>query len=642
MKYLEIFGIDLVRVAVLNNVYNVTETVPLNGVPSLTFSVPENDNRAQELQKRRFVRWDHGEMYRILDIDDADTGSIVRTVTCEGVIATLADDVMFQDHIVDSSSTTAAAIRYILNRQAVRRWQLDTCDFSYRFEYAWSSENLLNALFSIATPFTTPYRFVTDTSSYPWKISLKQINTVTPSFYIFERLNFLSTHKKEESGKLFTRLYGLGTGEGVNQVTIADANNGLLYVDAPQQYIDQYGLISGVYTAREYDSPEKLKAVLDAMILETCEPQVTYEVAAVDLHEVGTGSLLTAEPGDCIRLADGVTTYITQVSRNHDKPGDMTLTISNKAKDLADDLAELADRQRIEMTYSQGATQLWANTTSDNASSSSGHAHPIWIPATAKIINSVHIKIELEKFRTYSKTTSSTSNETKTSSSTSETTQTSSASGKHTYTSAEAAKQSITSSEESSVTSDTGEGVFDNADVASKTAAASGGGAAYTDYASAETPPVASHRHSIKNHYHLVPYHQHTHEFTIGSHSHTVEVKKHSHTVAIDDHTHTVKVPSHSHTVTIPGHKHDIQYGIYTASDTPTRADVYIGSSNTPAFSMEKNWEGDITQYLIDSNSGKIPRGRFLKITIKPDALAKVTVSSAIQAFIQSKTGGKY
>ena len=100
-----------------------------------------------------------------------------------------------------------------------------------------------------------------------------------------------------------------------------------------------------------------------------------------------------------------------------------------------------------------------------------------------------------------------------------------------------------------------------------------------------------------------------------------------------------IRIPSHTHKVDTPNHRHDIEYGIFNSNETPSRADVYINGEF--AFSMGTSYEGDITQYLIGS-SGKIPRGTFIKLQVKPDTLAKVTVSSATQAFIQSKTGGNY
>ncbi|MBQ6483111.1 MAG: phage tail protein [Anaerolineaceae bacterium] len=653
MRYLEIFDANLERIDVLDTASKVSETDPLNGVPSFSFTIPMHDDRGNHIRKRGFVRYDHGQIFRVLTTDDLKNSTSEKKITCEGAIATLADDLMFQDHIIDSGNNTSDAIRYIMNHQTIQRWVLGECDFEYWYEYGLSSENLLNALMSIPKPFTSGYRFVYDTSVYPWRLSLKRISE-QPTYYVFEKLNFLQEKKVEESTNLYTRLYGLGAGEGVNQVVISDINNGLPYVDAPQEYIDKYGLISGVYTAREYDNAETLKAAMDAMILQVCEPQVTYSIDAVDLHELMTGSFQNAEPGDSIRLSDGTITYITQIQKNYDQAGDMKLTVSNKPTDLANSLAEIADRQRIEMTYSQGATQLWSNTTSDNANSTNGHTHPIWMPRTARIVNSVNVKIELERFRAYSKTTTSGGASTVTSSSGGESTQTSESGGGTTETSSPAGNATYTSSSGGGVevtsesgggTSDssTGNGVFGNASYSTQGPDTDKTGKTATGWDSLD-----NHQHSLSNHKHTVPIQQHTHKFSVSSHSHKVKISSHRHSIDVGNHTHTVEIPSHNHMIRIPSHthkvdtpnhRHDIEYGIFNSNETPSRADVYINGEF--AFSMGTSYEGDITQYLIGS-SGKIPRGTFIKLQVKPDTLAKVTVSSATQAFIQSKTGGNY
>lgn len=623
---LEVFGLDMRRTAVLTTSSDNHETEKLNGISTFSFKVPKSDTKIEYLKKRRFVRYDDGEAYRIIDIADVKNAVGYKQASCEHALATLADDVMFQDHVVgNSGQDTAFVINYILSFQRVRRWVLARCDFSYFYEYGWSSENLLNAIFSVAKPFVDLYKFETNTHVYPYELSLVRINPqAKPQFHVFERLNFLEEHRKEESGEVFTRLYGLGAGEGVNQVTISEVNGGVPYLDAPQSAIDEFGLISGVFIGREYDSPSTLKAIMEATLNEVCQPLVSSSVKAADLHEINRRDLLLARIGDVIQLSDGYRTYITEKSKNHDEPGNMTLGISNKTKDVASSLAALADRQRIESTYAQGATQLWANTTIDNASPSDGSVHPIWMPHDAKIVNSVMVKIEVSKFRAYSKTTA--------------------VGGQATRSSAEGGGGSTTS--ENATQGVTATTLF------------------AMDYGGTETwscQSAGSHGHSIgpthssgasnqlntgttSNHYHkYYGYTGHTHgnPSTNDAGSHTHAMRRHYHIVYVETgpHKHNVTFTKHSHEFTTPEHSHPIEYGIFYASENPTSAMVYVNGSYV--FSIGTSYEGDITQYLI-GNDGKIPRGRYINLKVVPNALARITISSAPQAFIQSKTGGRY
>lgn len=608
---LEIFDLNMRRVAVLTTSSGNVETEKLNGISDFQFKVPASDTKIGYVKKRNIVRYDNGEAYRIMDLCDVKNATGYKEAKCEHVLATLADDVMFQDHVVgNTGQDTEYVINYILSHQTVRRWVLKRCDFRYIYEYGWSSENLLNALFSVVKPFTDQYKFETNTKVYPYELSLIRLNTTAkPDFYIFERLNFLEEQRKEESGEVFTRLYGLGSGEGVNQVTIKEVNNGIPYVDAPQSAINEHGLISGVYTAREYDSPQMLKDVMDALIVEVCNPYITYDVKVVDLHEINGRPLLDAKTGKIIQCSDGYRTYISEITRNHDVAGDMSMKLANKAKDIADNLADLADRQRIEATYSQGATQLWSNTTIDNASETNGHEHPLWIPTDARIINKVMVKIQLTRFRAYSKATSSDGGST----------QTSSSGGGGSSTSSAGGGETVTSESSSTTTTQTGLHFI----------------GAYTGSSGPSGLSSTGSTNSHSHRYYAFVSHGHYYSFD-ASHSHGMS---HTHTVRTNSHTHSVSFGAHSHSVTVPSHTHQIEYGIFNASASPGSAMVYVGG--VYAFSIATSYEGDVTQYLV-GNDGKIPRGRFIDIKVVPNTLARVTVSSAIQAFIQSKTGGNY
>ena len=51
---------------------------------------------------------------------------------------------------------------------------------------------------------------------------------------------------------------------------------------------------------------------------------------------------------------------ITEVERTYDEISQSTFVVANREASIASSLADMADRQRIEQTYAQGATQLYA------------------------------------------------------------------------------------------------------------------------------------------------------------------------------------------------------------------------------------------------------------------------------------------
>lgn len=645
MRLLEIYDQRRARQAVIENAFDVTETQKLNGVWELSFSVPDGDDKLDYLQARKLVRYDGGALYRIIDYESDDGGAPVLTYTCEHMSAALSDRVMFGDH-VRTGYTTAQNIEYILSFQA--DWVLAECDFTYRYDYAWTSENLLAALFSLSTPFTDYAKWVFDTSAYPYRLSLKKIDTAAkPEYYLFGGYNFLRAHKNTASGDILTRLYLLGYGEGINQLDVASVNDGKPYIESAEATA-QYGLIERVYADRSLKEPGALLDAGKALLREGQRPREEYEVEAADVAELGAEEIYRARVGDVLLFKrDNYRTYITEISRRFDVAGDMSLTLSNTPEDLVKMLAGMADKQRIEATYAQGSTQIWGSVMTDNADSSHALKYPLWIPKELKVMNYVQVRIELGRFRAYSKGAASGG---------SSTTTTQSGGGS---TSGTGGGQAVTSEAGGATTVSTETKVATNAlavgtplnttdsseknysGMAGETAT---GGPSNNKTTWTQTPAqgvnhlhyMQEHTHSTKPHTHNIK-HYHTGVANITIPSMQINIPGHTHTVRVAAHTHST--PNHSHSVSFPAHSHEISYGIYEASDGPASAVVKI--NGVEAFVMEKEWEGDISGYLIGSD-GKIPRGRFINIEVRPNTMARVTVAVAPQGFIQSTGGGKY
>ena len=91
-----------------------------------------------------------------------------------------------------------------------------------------------------------------------------------------------------------TRLYCLGSGEGVNQTNIRDVNGGLPYLLAEQEAIDQYGLIDGLYVDRKMEDAGELLAMGKQLLKESSRERVEYDV---DAAEIGLALARSARAG---------------------------------------------------------------------------------------------------------------------------------------------------------------------------------------------------------------------------------------------------------------------------------------------------------------------------------------------------------
>lgn len=108
--------------------------------------------------------------------------------------------------------------------------------------------------------------------------------------------------------------------------------------------------------------------------------------------------------------------------------------------------------------------------------------------------------------------------------------------------------------------------------------------------------------------------------------------------VTIQSHTHTVTIPAHTHTVNIPNHTHPIEHGIFRTGN-PTSAQVsLLGSVRA---TIGRTAELDITPWLLNT-SNKVPRGSWIKLGVKPNDLAYITIDLMVQGFVQSRGGGNY
>lgn len=597
------------KVAVLQNAFDVTETIKINAVSELSFSLPSTDEKAALCQPYFYVRYGNdGDLYRIISAETDESDVSVTVYSCEHVIATLIDKVLFGTHIVGGIEVpTADVINGVLAGQS--DWVLGECDFSFQYEYALENENLLGALFSVPELFVDPYVWKFNTNVYPWVVSLKRIDdSITPQCYLRAKKNILSSTNGADSAQICTRLYLLGAGEGVNQVTVSSINGGLPYIQNDDA-IAQYGVIERIFVDSSFDEPASLLERGRALLAGYSSPQYSRSFSVIDLYPLTNDALDKAVVGNIVKLEDGTKTYITQVQYNRDVPGDMDLTLSTSPADIADSIADLADRQRIESVYSQGATQIYAQSVQANATYDHGAALNFYIPKDMKYINFVNVKIKMSAFRSYTSVTEGGGGSTQTSSGGGGSTQTSSSSG----------------------------------DASLSTTSASGGGSTQTSgnaVSSGSSTVLGStsldvtYPSDTSRHYHSV------YDTSIKDHIHSVVIPSHTHSVSVSvpAHTHDVSVPEHTHSVSIPAHTHNIKPGIFSGGSSSS-AGIYV--NGTLKQTMGTSGELDITELLLGTD-GKIARGTWHEIEVVPNNQAYITIDLFVKGFVQSRGGSTY
>lgn len=591
---LEVFDKSLKKMAILHNAIGITETKNINTIYRMEFQLPDDDPKNEFCQPFHHVRHDDGELYRIMpyETESTETGTI--RYECEHVIATLIDDVMFGFHQVGNIGYfTNMAINYVLSWQTTRKWVLDRCDMNRQFEYGWEQENLLGALFGIPKPSVQSYMWTYNTHVSPFRLSLVELNeNALPSKYIRKGHNRLTLTRQSDPRQLCTRLYALGAGEGVNQLGISSVNAGKPYIQSPQSYIDKYGLITRIWIDRRYTDEQSLLESARAMLDELQTPIVEYSVSANEPCELGS----------VVRIVETGTNHIvTGITVKHEDVPTYELRIANRPRDIAETVADLADRQRIETAYAQGATQIWSDSVQTNADQNDSAVVSLYIPKQMLILNSVNIKIKMGRYRGEVQTTN-----------TSGSSQTESGGGGSVNTEGSLGGQQSVTLEPSSMNS------------SSRPAIETGGPNTKT---SVNIDAGGSF---------------HTHSITWGQSD--MAIPYHSHSIS---HTHQFQVPSHRHPIVLPDHRHTFDtthnHNIEPAFNYWGNASGFwvLVNGTRVKWVSGQNYEGDIAALLTNAE-GIVPRGSWITVECLPDDRARFDINYTAQGFIQSRGGGQY
>lgn len=604
MKYnIKIYDTNMRELARLENAYDISYELTLNALWSCSFTMPNDDPKIKHCKPYNFVElFDGGErveLFRIMPNTFTKADKSYTVFDCEHVLATLLDDVLFRYHQIGNYGVyTDKVIRYVLDRQTTKRWQLTECDFKRQFEYKWENENLLAALFSIANPFVEDYAWRFNTTSYPWSLSLKKLDADYKADIQYKK-NMQGIEKEEDPTNLVTRLYALGYGEGDNQLDISKVNGGKPYLE---KNVSTYGLKSSILVDRRFESEETLKAFAQKTLDELSQPFLSYKIKTVDLAVKDSRKYARFVPGDYVRIRDtesgiNLNAPIVKVSKRdvRGNPFDIELEVANKSRDVTGSISDLQNRTRISETYSQGATNLQQIAFADNAEASYPLELKFYIPQEMVRINKLILNYTIENFRSYSR-------------------------------GAKAAGYVSTSTSSGGGIYKTETTTYDGQQSISKTTGVD-------DYIQGGN----GHNHGIIPGIHLARWYKGAvgdggQWLSSGDHTHSVDftIESHSHEIRLD-------IQDHDHKIHIDPHSHDPIHGIYEGG----RANqCYLRVDGKSVYNYNK--EVNLIPHLSKDDSGRIERGTWHTVEIVPDALTRINANIFIQLFTNSRGGGDY
>lgn len=553
-EYVTVYNQDGEMLGVLENAGEVAYNLVHNDLWTASFTLPSGDPKNSLCQAHNLVHLpdsarDTG-LYRIIGMPSGEETAAggVKTYNLEHVMATLLDDVLFGYHEIGGPGvTTAQVIQYILDQQHTERWVLGECEYSDQFAYKFENTSLLSALLSLGNVLTDEYTWVFDTSASPWAVSLKHADA-TPGCGIHYRRNMVEVEKEMDASTLVTRLYMLGYGEGVNQLTIRDINGGVPYIDADTKNV--WGVKSSVYADTRIEDAATLKARGVALLNRLKNPYISYTASAVDLTRLTGQEWDKHMPGKLVRVLDGehgidFDARIVHIAKSdvRGRPGEIDITIANATRDAADSINTLADRMGISELYSQGATNLYSQQYADNADAQHPAKMRVYVPSGCVRINQMLLSWQMEAFRAYETGAAAGGATATTTSSGGASTNTSSAGGSSSTTSSAGGAQQVTSEQKSmTMEAATGEVITttgypsgctggavgtSGSGVASTTSAAGGGN---TSEVQVVVNSVGGHTHTGPSHTHGMGHFHHgpAHSHGIAGHTHSGPSRRHS------------------------------------------------------------------------------------------------------------------
>lgn len=520
--------------------------------------------------------------FRVVRVSTACRGDAEITVELEHALCTLSDGVVFgYQEFGGTGVRLKTVLEKLLAMQPRRLWRLGTVDYGTEFQYSFENENLLTAILSLAEPLSDEYLWTFDFDTTPWTLNLITAPEGDASEMRLSR-NIDSVTVETDRSELCTRIYPLGYGEGVNQLTIAGVNNNKKYLDADT--VGAWGVVSSVYAETSVTDAGTLKAMAERELERRKNPRVTVTVSGLDL------SALTGEPLDRFYVGRKCRVPLPEYGlwldervesiQKNDVFGDNAhakVTLANKGADTVSELANISRKTSVGELYSQGATNQYAVHYADNADAGSALDCEFYIDPNAVWINSVMCKFKLESFRAYSTGAAAGGGKTGTGSS---------------------GNLNIDLSGTFSKTATTSTPLEPGESLGKIFTDSSGGG--------------GEHRHKYL----------------------------HEHSVYVEIPAKSYQITGGSHSHSLPAHTHGIEYGVYRGP-TASGVTVEVDGNAVPASAI-RDGEFDAVPYLSKDSAGRVTRGSWHRVTFTPDGLTRILADLHVKTFVRSVSGGNY
>lgn len=410
-----LYDAELAFVGPIETAIRVGYDLKLNDLSTATLVLPFDDPMTEQIVvPASYARIYDGErdlgFFRFAGVPDdehAQQGTI--TYSLQSAECTLLDGSLTGWHELGGTGlNTRWVMNYVLAQQPIenKQWTLGACEFEDYYQYNFEDTTLLESLMSLGEVLMDDYQFRFDSTNERWTASLVHLPQEASRALVYGRN--AQRIRRSVDGRVVTRLYGRGYGEGDNQLTIASVNGGRDYLDADAEAMHRWGVRVGIHVDTRQTDPATLKAHMERILAAGKQPTVSYEADAIDLWRETGESWDDISLGDKVlvldtKLGGPVSVRVTGISKEDidGDPGRARYTLDNRRADTAEELNEIRDKIGIHELYSQGATNMYSMQIADNADASHPLTMRFYVPGNVLRINSCLMRWQLERFRTY-------------------------------------------------------------------------------------------------------------------------------------------------------------------------------------------------------------------------------------------------
>ena len=277
-------------------------------------------------------------VYRITGMPASDVlPGGTRSYTLEHVLSLLLDDLIFGEMVFDGIGVQEA-IQQLMDRQTVKRWVLDACDFEQTVVLSMSNISILEGIRKLCEELDA-YTWECDTSVLPFRLSIRKADAESKCGIHYGR-NLTGIQMQMDTTELVTRLYLIGgAGKDGKTVTVESLTaDAVPYIDADT--ISQYGIRAAIYQNNAFTTPEELLVRGQQVLAERQQPQISLTATAIDLYALTGYDWDCFAPGKQVIISDDAhglrqTARIVTVEKQDARgdPGSIVVTIASKASD---------------------------------------------------------------------------------------------------------------------------------------------------------------------------------------------------------------------------------------------------------------------------------------------------------------------